>query len=121
MNSKDFGMSFYTSKYVPSREFWDTMKIMVERDWNRNVKEDVQDWLDKVIPKRYVEFSENQLDSIEMSISFNTDDHLRKRMLPFDDSEDSNLLDDIKKFLKDIKPPKIDCKYVFYVACVLFA
>lgn len=85
-------------------EFWDTMKILVERDFKRNISDDVTEWLDNVV-KRWV--SKNEDEEIENS------DAVRKRLLSGCSDLDIQLEENIQKFLKalDTKFKKVDYRY----------
>lgn len=85
-------------------EFWDTMKILVERDFKRNISDDVSEWLDNFV-KRW----ETEKEDEEMENS----DAVRKRPLSECSDLDIQLEENIQKFLKalDKKLKKVDCRY----------
>ncbi|CAG9862822.1 unnamed protein product [Phyllotreta striolata] len=83
--------------------FWDTMKILVGKEFTRNVHDDVHDWVEKVIPKR--------VDEVRVE-----DDKKKsawtRRMSDVDEEINITISDEeIIKFKESLNLPKIECKF----------
>lgn len=82
--------------------FWETMSILVDKDWKTVAMEDIQDWLDKILMRK-----ENYIiEDDDVSVI------AKRRRLSLSSECEIRGDADIKKFLKSLKLPKIDCKYV---------
>lgn len=82
--------------------FWETMNILVDKDWKRAAMEDMQDWLDKILMKKECYSVED--DDVSVIAK-------RRRLSVCSECEIRGDAD-IRRFLKGLKLPKIECKYV---------
>lgn len=84
-------------------EFWETMKILVERDFQRNISDDVDNWVENVIKKWLTSFEEDEMDKSK---------GIRKHMTSESISFDAELDQEVKEFLRFLekKLQKIDCR-----------
>lgn len=81
--------------------FWETMSILVDKDWKKLAIEDIQDWLDKIMMRRECCIIEEDDDVSVIA---------KRRRLSESSECDLRGDEDIRKFLKSIKLPKIECK-----------
>lgn len=86
------------------QEFWETMKILVEKDFKRNIIEDVTDWVENII-KKWVSNSED--DDTDNSVA------TKKQRLSECSGIDIELDEEVQRFLKALekKMKKVDCRY----------
>lgn len=92
------------SSMMSSRnEFWETMKILVERDFKRNIHDDIEDWMENKTKKRTINIEEDGEDCAA-----------RKRKISECSGIDSELDEDVHKFLKTLekKVGRVDYGYV---------
>lgn len=83
------------------QEFWETMKILVERDFKRNIYDDVKDWMDNIIRK----WTTNSEDPADDSVA-------RKRRGSDCSGIDAELNNQVHQFLKllENKAKNVDCR-----------
>ncbi|KAG5894551.1 hypothetical protein JTB14_011088 [Gonioctena quinquepunctata] len=81
-------------------KFWETMNILVEKDFNKNVNDDIEAWVENVVSKRKAHSSQEDDESV---IAW------RRRL---SECESSTVEEEIRKFSEKLTLPKIDCKYV---------
>jgi hypothetical protein len=94
---------------MSSEKFWETMNLLIGKEYRRTgkeVMEDVEDWVDKVILKRQ--------HSVESEADLPS--HTREKKMDvsssgyFSESKDADK--EVEEFIKSVDLPKIDCKYV---------
>lgn len=95
------------------QEFWETMKILVERDFKRNIHDDILDWIDNFAKKLTTTTHE---DDGNESIA------ARNRKLSECSALDEELEEQVQTFLKMLekKLKKIDCRYEIFFNCDIF-
>lgn len=81
--------------------FWETMKILVDKEFHRNILEDVQDWIEKIMPRRAESIHEE--DDEKKSV-------WNRRMSDVDSDKSFITDEEILQFKKNLNLPKIDCK-----------
>lgn len=88
------------------QEFWETMKILVEKDFKRNINEDVTDWVENII-KKWVSNSED--DDTDNSVA------TKKHRLSECSGIDTQLDEEVQKFLRTLEKEmkKVDCRYKY--------
>lgn len=86
------------------QEFWETMKILVDRDFRRNISDDVEKWIDNFISK-WSTVSEN--DDKEDSVV------ARNRRISECSGIDTELDEEVKEFVMalETRMKKIECRY----------
>lgn len=91
-----------------SGEFWETMKILVEKDFRRNISDDVDNWVENVMKKWLTSCEEDGTDDSAAT---------RKRQLSQSLSIDSELDEEVKEFLLVLekKLHKTECRYRKYL------
>lgn len=85
-------------------EFWKTLELLVSREWKRtekDVMEDVQDWVDTLVAKR---------DTVEEEELTTAKTNKTEKSSEYQISDEKEL----KDFINSVKLPKFDCKYVYY-------
>ncbi|KAJ3655699.1 hypothetical protein Zmor_014819 [Zophobas morio] len=90
---------------MSSGKFWETMNLLIGKEYRRTgkeVMEDVDDWVDKVIVKKEFSVEESETDVLVCNKS--------KSSGYF--SESWNDEKEVEEFIKSIDLPKIECTYV---------
>lgn len=88
-------------------KFWETMNLMIGKEYRRTgkeVMEDVEDWVDKVVVKKELSYEETQNN---LNIIKNGDVKSWNRSLENEDEEK-----EVEDFIKSVELPKIECTYV---------
>lgn len=86
------------------QEFWQTLELLVSRDWKRTEKDvldDVQDWVDKVVARRDTKDEED-----EEKLGSSKSKESGKSSSGYGTGKGS----DVQHFFHKIKLPKLDCK-----------
>lgn len=85
-----------------SEEFWETMKILVEKDFRRNLSDDVDNWVENVVKK----WLTDEGDGTDHSVI------TKKRHMSQSLSIDSELDEEVKEFLQTLekKLQKTECR-----------
>lgn len=97
---------------MSTKKFWETMNLLIGKEYRRTgkeVMEDVEDWVEKVVVKKELSVEESEerlfLHCEEVKSNLNTSGY-------YSQSSDENK--EVEEFIKSIDLEKIECKYVIY-------
>lgn len=91
-------------------EFWETMKILVDRDFKRNINDDIKDYMDNFV-KKFRTTTITDEDECDESAA------ARKRKISECSGIDVLLDEDVRSFLSNLEKnfKNVDCRYESFI------